>query len=228
MLLQLNFILKKTELPLEYRKAIMSFFKESIKNSSPKLYDEYYGNCKKKNFTYSTQIKDIKFSKDRIVTSNNSFVVLLSTNDENFGYLVYNSCLNSINKINPLKDDNFMILTSITRKKETLINTNKLLCKTLSPICICEHKPNDNSSTRFISIQREDFVSQIKEKYNVDIIPINCKVTIVQHQNMKFECTSGEFALVGNIDKLNELYNNGLGSRTGEGFGMFKIIKQGD
>ena len=152
---------------------------------------------------------------------------MLSTNDDNFGYLVYNSFLNYINKICPLANDNFMILIEIVRKKEFQINSNQILCKTLSPICICDHKPNDNSSTRFISIQREDFIDQIKLKYDVEIKPIDCKVTIVNHQNMKFECTNGEFILIGTPIQLKKLYKNGLGSRTGEGFGMFRIVKQG-
>jgi hypothetical protein len=37
MLLEFRFILKKSELPLEYRKSIMSFIKENIKQCSPKL-----------------------------------------------------------------------------------------------------------------------------------------------------------------------------------------------
>ena len=228
MILQLDFILKNPELPIEYRKVIMSFLKENIKKFSQTLYDRYYNNCNKKNFTFSTQIKDIKFSKNKIETSNNSFALLLSTNDIEFGYLVYNVCLNSINSIYPLKNDNFMLLTKVTQKKETIITNNLILCKTLSPICICDHKPHDNKSTRFISIKNEDFSKQIKEKYNIEIKPINCKTTIVSHQNMKFETTSGEFILCGTPNQLTNFYKSGLGSRTGEGFGMFKVIKQGE
>ena len=44
-------------------------------------------------------------------------------------------------------------------------------------------------------------------------------------QKMKFETTRGTFKLKGTPYTLQKLYLDGLGSRTGEGFGKFDIIE---
>lgn len=224
MKISLKFKTIKNELPIEYRKLIMSFIKNSMQNVSGSLYTKYYGNCKQKNFTFSTYIKGIKYEVDRIIMEDNNFNVTLSTNDNDLGFLLINMFNNMKMKAFPVVNDNYMILLDVKQLKEQKVLSNTILCKTLSPICFLEHDRENNKNNKYYSIKSDKFIEKIKEKYNVDFINIDSKMTIVKHQNMKFETTSGYFMLKGNIETLEKLYKNGLGNHTGQGFGMFKIL----
>lgn len=214
----------KNEIPLEYRKAIMSLLKNSIKEKSPILYSKYYDNTKKKDFTFSLYAKNICFKNDKFEIDDNQVYIQISTSDTTFGYLLLNVLLNQLHKPYPLENNNYLILLSVRQKQDKKITRDTIVCKTLSPICICEHKKGDNSSTKFYSIDSPEFIQSIKEKYNVEFQPLDCKKRIVRHQKMKFETTSGIFVLIGKQHNLEKLYLNGLGCRTGEGFGKFDII----
>lgn len=225
MQISLQFETTKNWFPIEFRKVIMSLIKNSIKDESISLYDKYYGNTSKKNFTFSFYSKNPKLCNEKFEIEDNSINVSISTSDSIFGYLLMNVLNHKLYKPYPLGNDNYLILKNIRQHKDKIIKTNEIICKTTSPICVCEHKKGDNKSTRFYSIDSSQFIESIKEKYFVEFIPIDCKKTIVRHQKMKFETTRGTFKLKGTPYTLQKLYLDGLGSRTGEGFGKFDIIE---
>ena len=224
MRIQLTFTTTKEELPIEYRKAIMAFIKESMKSASSNLYEKYYDNCNKKNFTFSTFIPGIKFSGDKILKTGHDFYVNISTSDIQLGYLMANMFNSYKGKPFPLKNDNYMILTSLNSVNEKKILSDTIVVKTMSPICILEHYKGDNSKDRYHSIESNEFSKMLKERYDVDFTNINAKKIVVKHQNLCIEATAGSFVLKGNPSILNQLYQNGLGNRCGQGFGMFEIL----
>lgn len=225
MRIQLKVTTTKNELPIEYRKAIMSFIKDSMKNASESLYEKYYGNCNKKKFTFSTFIPGLKNTEIKIIKESHEFYVNISTLDENLGYLMINMFNQSKGKPYPLSNENYMILTDVNKIKEENIISDTIVVKTMSPICMLEHYKGNNKLDKYHSIESDKFISMFKDRYDIDFINIDCKKVIVKHQNLKIECTSGTFVLKGNPAVLNNLYRSGIGNRCGQGFGMLQILR---
>jgi CRISPR-associated endoribonuclease Cas6 len=225
MRIQLKVSTTKNELPIEYRKAIMSFIKNSMKNASETLYEKYYNNCDKKRFTFSTFIPGLKNCENKILKEGYEFYINISTLDENLGYLMVNMFNQSKGKPYPLSNENYMILTSVNTIKEENITSDTIVVKTMSPICLLEHYKGNNKLDKYHSIESSIFTTMLKDRYNIEFVNIDCKKVIVKHQNLKIETTSGTFVLKGNPNVLNSLYRSGLGNRCGQGFGMFEILK---
>ncbi|WP_334100722.1 CRISPR-associated endoribonuclease Cas6 [Thermotoga petrophila] len=81
---------------------------------------------------------------------------------------------------------------------------------------------------------RLDLLKDLLEKFGVkvpkfepvSIVNKNLKKVPVKHYGGFIEAFSGTVTLSGNPDILNFLYENGLGVRTGQGFGMLKVVKE--
>ena len=56
------------------------------------------------------------------------------------------------------------------------------------------------------------------------LTPIKAKRTVVKNMKLNFNASFGEFYLQGDVELLNYLLESGLGSRRGEGFGMFTVL----
>ena len=56
------------------------------------------------------------------------------------------------------------------------------------------------------------------------ITPIKAKKVIIKFYEKQIECSTGSFALEGDIELLNYLYKAGMGSKHSAGFGMFQIV----
>lgn len=81
---------------------------------------------------------------------------------------------------------------------------------------------------------RLDLLKDIFEKFGVkapgfkpvNIVSKDLKKVPVKHYVGVLEAFSGTITLSGNPNILNFLYENGLGVRTGQGFGMLKVVKE--
>ena len=56
------------------------------------------------------------------------------------------------------------------------------------------------------------------------ITPIKAKKVIIKFYEKQIECSTGIFALEGDIELLSYLYKAGIGSKHSVGFGMFQIV----
>ena len=71
-------------------------------------------------------------------------------------------------------------------------------------------------------------MNEISESKCVDptvtkiVLPI--KKLIIKFYEKQIECSTGIFALEGDIELLNYLYKAGMGSKHSAGFGMFQIV----
>lgn len=234
---ELKFEVDENFIQLEYRKVIMSYLKWALTNyEEGKFFSILYDNKKSKDMSFSAYFDKAQFTNNRIKLDKKDFKVTISTSDKKIALTLFNAILSNKNKKFKLSEQNNMKLNSIKIKPEKEITENSVLFKTLSPICIREHVREGNKDY-YYSIESDCFIEklkdcieyQMKDKYevnteNIQIVPINCKKTVVKHNGQFIESTIGSFAIYADKIILEELYMNGCGSRKSSGFGHLEVV----
>ena len=242
MRLRFEFTVTNNEIPLDYRRIIISFFKKSLeKNGEDTILKYYRGKDPiQKDFTFSVYFDSPVFKKDIIEIKNNSMIINFSTSNYETGVDFYNSMIKMMNYAFEFKDNNYIILKNIVSIKERLTSSDSVLVKTLSPILIREHN-KDSNYDNYLLISDDNFQNQIKQtllnivnKKDIDItkddlesfeiIDINkSKEVKVLYYGHKVNGNIGKFLLKGKPTIINYLIQSGIGSRTSSGFGMIEI-----
>jgi CRISPR-associated endoribonuclease Cas6 len=233
--------LKNEHLPLDYRPAVISLFKHSLSlYDNGKHFSAYYEPVKDKSFTFAVGIPSSTFTKEMILVPNRKIDIIFSTNDISTGIVFFNALSMGKNKPYPLTYENTMTVKNILIEKEFEIMTNTIDVTFKSPLCIREHRKENNKDI-YYSYEKDGF-NEILNKVlklqitnsktlpvsildSFSITPISCKKTVVRHHSQFVEVTVGMFSLTGNIALLNYLYKNGIGSRKSSGFGFIEIIR---
>ncbi len=60
----------------------------------------------------------------------------------------------------------------------------------------------------------------------ISLEAVSPRTTVVKALNKYFKANIGEYRLIGSPQILNILLRNGIGSRRGQGFGMFYIVNK--
>lgn len=235
MRIQLSFVLVEKKLPLDIRRAFISYIKMALNAYDKDLYNKFYSSNYVKPFTFSLYLPNAKFSKNEISLSHNSFSVKISVSDYMFGIHLYNALIKQ--KFNEFPFGKTIgICESVKIFASKNVESNKLIIKTLSPIVIRDRK---NTKDKYYTINDESFKDIYKKNINyelnlfglpsddsitIDIIKANTNV--VKTFNINIPCSMGIFIVSGESQTLNFLYKNGIGGRRSEGFGMFDILTE--
>lgn len=244
MKLKLKFQLENSHIPYEYRKAIISLFKECLSDiNGGKYFDVYFSANKRKSWTFAVGLPKATFRKDHIELDKNELTITFSTADELTGYIFYSAFIaqkekaRKSNKGYPLYR-NSMKLISIQKLPDQTVKTNTALVKMLSPLCLREH---ENQQDTYYSVASKDFASvsnrilarQLESESfseemskEVEIIPINAKKTVVKHYGNYIEVSIGEFLIKGDKAIINYFLQSGIGSRKSAGFGCLQLISE--
>jgi len=246
-LLKINvkFDLKNNKLSYEYRKAIISFYKNILsKYNNGEWKNVFYKNKNpiQKEFAYSFYLPGAKFLKNEIITLEHNFFYLnISTYNYETGILLYNAMLNQRETEFPLAFENTMKIKRINFQPDKSFNNSNIKIKMLSPLCVRQHNKKTNKDD-YLTFEDEDFVDTIKKSieyrtkdiheikpWMIENLEINfdkekVKKIITTHYGVKFPVTIGSLCLKGHPDLLNYLHYAGIGSRTSSGFGHFKIV----
>ncbi|TWH81355.1 CRISPR-associated endoribonuclease Cas6 [Sedimentibacter saalensis] len=234
-----QFELSKNELPLDYRRACVSFIKGSLFENSQELYENLYGNngTKQKNFTFNLKLTGPKFMENEIYLEGKDVLLSISTNDIGLGIDLYNSILGRKGKTHPLSNDNFMKIKHVRLENHKNITTNEVMVKFYSPLVVRNHIKGEKDIYYFYD--DNDFNDGLKKcvenqmkncslneisNFDVELIPINPKKVIVKTFGINIPASIGVFKMKANTDVINALYQFGIGSRRSEGFGLFEII----
>ena len=240
---QLN--LMKPEVPADYRPAVMSLLKSGLTvYSNGEFFGKFYdGSSKTKPLCFSVGFPHgVKFQKDKVLlpTESTYIQVTFSSGDMETGMLLYNALRQTKSKARPLADGNEMTLTNIdTPPEPVLTSTTQMLVKTFSPICV---RVKDDPKRQYASVAQPDFEERLRDQLarrfsdNSNIadeatktfhfLPLKMKKTVVLHFGQKIECSVGTAAISGAPALLYEIYENGLGSRCSNGFGLLQILQQ--
>lgn len=239
---------KTNEIPIEYRRGVMSLFKTMLGDISNGMYmDKYYPDIRKTTdegvaqlkpnpFTFSVKLYKPKFTSESVVLEKKEFEIIFSTDDQMTALIFHNGFLGKKDKW--MKFGNTEIkINKIYDYKEQVIEVNGINIKMLSPLCIREHN-KENNKDYYYSSMREKFKVQAEEVISTQLeargfskkdreVKIDCireVKTVVTHYGQKIEVSLGEFRLEGNKKALTSLYLSGIGSRSSAGFGLFDLL----
>lgn len=239
MKIKMQLEVNKNELPVDYRRACVSFIKASIYESSPKLFEELYGDkkAKQKNFSFNLKVNNPKFQNDKIIIGSDEVLFVVSTNDTALGIDLYNCFLNRKNKLHPLAGNNSMIIKNIRIENHNKIKSGNVMIKFYSPFVLRKHIKGEKDI--YYLFDDEDFSEQLNQcvkyqlincgfndlsDYNIELKPIDAKKVVVKTFGINIPGSLGIFELKANLEIINLLYQMSIGSRRSEGFGTFEII----
>lgn len=236
---KLEMVLEKPELPVEYRRAMLSFIKKSLTQANNgEYFDKFFGGAKSKDYTFTVKLPKAVFHGNVIKLDESIFSVTFSTYDKLSGYILYAAFSEQLKKKFPLPNNNSFRLTRMKLLNEQEVNSNQILFKMSAPFVVRKHNRDDNKDYYYV-YSDEEFVQeslivlknqllnagyQEEQVNDLKITPINMKKVVVKHYGCCIPCSLGYVMLEGNKSVLNYLYKSGLGSRRSEGFSFADIV----
>ena len=176
---KLYFTLENLQIPIQYRKSIISFFKHCLISYNETYYKKYYNqkDTNIKNYAFSVYYKQSQIQKENIILKDNKVELNVTTSDYETGIILYNAFNKQKNKKYPLQD-NIMVLQNIVMIPEKQITNPKITIKFQAPLCV-RHR-----------IDNKDYYHSYQSKQFQDIIKINIKEQIKITVNGKEIITS--------------------------------------
>ncbi len=244
MRLLLDFKIENENFQRDYRRIILSFIKKAMSEEfDGKLYNKYFRGKHYKDYGFAVLFDRPIFQNKQIIISGKKFKVLLSADDrDRTGLYIYGAVLAQKGKKFPLPMDNAMVLEKVTPINSTEIKSNKILCRFAAGggLVLREHNKESNKDTYytynspgFNNMFSEIVSNQLKiagfddaAAESISFTAVDCKKAVVEHYSTFIDSTLGVFILDGNKNALQYLYNAGMGSRNGFGFGLFDVIEQ--
>ena len=242
MRLSLHCELKENEIPLDYRRKIVSMFKRCLTNYDEDVYNKYYHmrDPIQKEFTFSNYFQKPIMKKETIEIPNKRIIINFSTSDNVIGIDFYNAFVKNLYQEIRFSNLNSIKITRIVVQKERKITTNKVIFRTQSPLIVRDHHPesgkdwyyscNDMNFEKFL---KRNLYNQLKDKFsenverdleNLAIRKMNMKKIIVTSYGIKMASSIGSFEMEGEQYILNEIYQSGAGSKKSLGFSMVDIV----
>lgn len=236
-----EFVLEKEELPIDYRRCILSYLKHCLTQANGgKYFDDYYVPGKEKPFCFSVVFSTPKFSKDMVQVMSKKMKLVISSADVKTAFILFSAIAAQKGKTYSLPLGNSMRMVSIRQVKEQEVHSSRILVKMMEPLCIRNHNKETNKdwyysckdqeafereSTRVIKTQLM-LAGYSEEQSNVKLVPVDPKMVIIKHYSINIECTIGTFIMEGNPEVLNYLLKNGIGSRKSSGFGVAQLMAE--
>ena len=237
MRLKLNLYLENENLPIQYRKSVISFIKLSLNEYDEKYYKKFYNEKDNiiKPYTFSVFFKSPEFKEDKIIIKDKRIELNISIADYETSIILYNAFNHQKNKKFSL-NKNSWILKNISMMMEKEIADEEITIKFMSPLVV---RSRVNRKDYYYSFNDNEFLDtlkmNIKEQLKITDIPketvdkfkietVSAKKVIVKFYEKKIETSTGIFKISGDKKLLEYLYKAGMGSKHSSGFGMFQII----
>lgn len=216
---KLYFELENPEIPIQYRKNIISFFKFALSEYNEQYYKKFYNEKDPiiKDYTFSTYFKKPKIQEEKIILEDKQFELNISVEDYETAIILYNSFNKQKNKKFAL-NRNSWILKNISMIMEKEITSDKIAIKFQSPLCV---RSRENNKDFYYSSEHKEFEDvlkiNIKQQLKITnlpetivddfkITPINPKKIVVKFYEKCLECSTGTFEITGNKELLTYLY----------------------
>ena len=233
---KLEFELENEEIPIQYRKSILSFIKLSLSENNQEYYEKYYKNkdCIIKPYTFGTIFQSPQFKKDTINLKNKKFDLIISIADYNTAIIFYNAFNKQKNQKFSL-NKNSMKLKNIELILEKKVQEENII-KFISPLVVRERENRKDfyhsyESEKFMQILKTNIKEQLKitninpaKADTIKLEAVKAKKAIIQFYEKKIETSLGTFKIKGDKELIEYLYKSGMGSKHSSGFGMFEII----
>lgn len=222
--------------PLGHRLGVLAFLKEAVRSQSDEFYDSFFIQKERmsKPYAFATNFRNIKIENEQIhadelivtvCTSNLEFLIYLLNGCKKLQHFTYRGIEMSLRKVEVLKE------RSITKPQ--------IWFKTLSPILI------ETEGGKPILADQDPFVERMnlimfERIHQLEGRPLYQPLKIVkkkldkkvvkedfhqfQDEFLFFTANHGVFLLEGDPRDLSFCYKNGIGKRTGVGFGAVEML----
>lgn len=237
--------LKNAELPTDYRRLFLSFFKKALESSKDGIYmEKFYKDTIQKNFTWAAVLDRPTFGKEKIELGSKEIRLIFSTdNENNTGYIFFLAL--SVLKYQefPIPKGNSMTLRDIRQVKEEKITGTTCVFKTIpgSPIVVRMHT-QENNEDQYITVEdsnyNEELTNSIKRQLKdntqfakeiIEQMRIECiqgKKVVVKNYKQYIDTTAGTFVIHAAIPVIKYLMEVGVSGRRSMGFGTLQLISQ--
>ena len=237
MRLKLSMELENENLPIQYRRNVISFIKLSLSQYDEESYKKYYNNKDNiiKPYTFSVFFRYPQFKENIIIIKDRKIEINFSIAEYDAAIILYNAFNHQKNNKFSL-DKNSWTLKNINIMHEKDIDQEEAVIKFMSPLVVRERIDKKDyyysySSDNFLEQLKNNIKEQLKiSKLSSEIVngfnieAVQAKKVIVKFYEKKIETSTGIFRITGDKQLLNYLYQAGIGSKRSSGFGMFKIL----
>lgn len=232
--------LSKNEIRKDYRRTIISFFKNAISRyMGGEFYDSLYNDgARKKSMVWSIRFSNPKFEGNIIKLEDREVEITLKFADAETALVYYSSLLEEKGNKFPVGGDNYIVLKSIRMVRDPEIASDLAVFKIMSPLCLKMHI-GDNGKDWFYSYGDSDFALELQKKLEEDLPYMKDEVAkvrynfdglrkaVIEEYGIKIPCTIGTFIMQGHPKVLNHVLKNGIGSKRNSGFGLVEQVLQG-
>ena len=237
MRIKLYFILENNKMPIDYRKSIISFIKLSLSEYSENEFKKYYNQKDNiiKPYAFSVFFRNPQISAQEIIVEDKQFEMNMTIENYETAIILYNAFNHQKCKKFSI-NQNSWTLQNIVLIPEKEIKDNKIVIKFQAPLCTRERIEKKDYYYSYEDEKFEETLKMnVKEQLKITniplelvdtlkITPIKAKKVIIKFYEKQIECSTGIFALEGDIELLSYLYKAGIGSKHSVGFGMFQIV----
>ncbi len=235
-----EFVLTKSELPIDWRRCILSYLKHCLSEANDgKYFTDYYAPAKEKPFCFSVIFDSPQFSSSKVDVKGKRLTLILSSADTKTGFILFSAIAAQKGKSFPLPLGNSMKLVQLRQGQDTQVHSGRILVKMTEPLCIRKHDETTNRDW-YYSPRQDDFSKEsvrvisaqlmsagFSENMSlVNLIPVNTKTIIVKYYGINIECAIGDFILEADKAVLNYLLKAGIGSRKSSGFGVMRLLAE--
>ena len=228
--------------PINWRSKILCVLKTGLKKCDNEIFEEFFGSAKQKNYTWSAYFQNVKFEKDKVkfLGEEKKIIVNLSAYDNVDSLNIYNAFSGIRFKEIKISEETKVVVTNISILPRQIIKDNILIVKTMSPIVCRDHNKDTGEDiyytgedNEFIEIIKRNLYSELKEGYgdyiqkDIENLTINSeklKKIVVKFYNKTINASIGIVSFTGKSYLLDYIYNRGMGSLTGSGYGLLEMI----
>lgn len=236
---RLDFTTENNIIPVDYRRIILSYIKNSLRKYDEKIFNQYYhaNDPIHKDFTFSVNFGKCKFVENKIIMQDNDLSLYYSTSDYLLGTYLFASFREQVNKIFKIKNNTITLKKIIFFKSKDIIS-DVIDFKIVSPLLIRDHK--EDNKDYYYSFDDEEYkdilinnlkyrLKDIPEKLinEIEFLPQKIKTVLVKNYGVILKGNIGFIKINAHPKILEYIYNSGLGAKNSMGFGMLEISKRG-
>ena len=224
---KLYFTLENTNMPIDYRRSIISYIKHALQEYDEEYYKKFYNEKDPiiKPYTFAVFFKQPQINAEEIIIEDKRFELNISVEDYETAIILYNSFNKQKYKKFSINTNSFT-LKNIEMAMEKEIKDNNITIKFISPLCV---RRRQDKKDYYYSFEHEEFEDTLKMNITeqlkitnisseivktLKITPIKAKKVINKFYEKKIECSTGTFALQGDIQLLNYIYKARNGKQT--------------
>lgn len=238
--MRFKILLDVQKVPQSYRMYLLSFIKDMIRKGDDELYCQLYDDIKKpKPFTFSFYMNNFTLDEQSKEYRMKNATLTFSTSNPQLGVAFFNG-LSQTEAFQhpeyPFNITNKQIGREIIIKSHvntfTILNALLVEDKTKKPLLITN--PNFEQELNIITNKQFQLLYGRSLHEPLKIYGHRLKKQVIKetnrHANGKtlfYTAQKGEIILQGHPDDLQLIYQDGLGLRRSQGFGMMEVIQHG-